>query len=94
MNKSPTQVFSYEYCNIFRSCFLYRATLVAASGEVGKTVKPDEMTLFMKIDCLNPASVNGAMLNLNKNWIDLSSMLHYSNDKIMICFWQQSLKNP
>ena len=32
-----------------------RATLVAASGNVSKTVKSDGM----KINCLNPASING-----------------------------------
>ena len=25
----------------------------------------------------------GAMLNLNKNWIDLGSMLQYSNEQII-----------
>ena len=39
-----------------------RTTLVAASGEVSKTVKPDGMILSVKIDCLNPISVNAAML--------------------------------
>ena len=62
INNTPTHVFSCEYCEIFRSSFLYRTTLVAASGDVSKTVKPDGMILSMKIDCLNPASVNGAML--------------------------------
>ena len=28
----------------------------------------------------------GAMLNLNKNWIDLGSMLNTSNDQIIIFF--------
>ena len=53
---------------------------MATSGYVSKTVKSDGI----KINCLNPASVNGAMLNLNKNWIDLASMLQYSNDQIII----------
>ena len=62
---------------------------MAVSGDVSKTVKPDEMILSMKIDCLNPASVNDTMLiKINKNWIDLASILQYSNNKIMICFWQ------
>ena len=39
---------------------------MAASGDVSKTVKPDRMILSMKINCLNPASVNGAMRKLNK----------------------------
>ena len=34
----------------------------------------------------------GAMLNLDKKWLDLASMLQYSNDQIMI-FWQRSLAN-
>ena len=53
---------SCEYCEISRSSFLYRTTPVAVSGDVSKTVKPDEMILSMKIDCLNPASVNDTML--------------------------------
>ena len=55
INEAPIQVFSCEYCEIFKSSFLYRATLVAASGDVSKTVKSDGM----KISCLNPASVYG-----------------------------------
>ena len=55
-------MFSCEYCKIFRSSFLYRTTVVAAPGDVSKLVKPDRMILSMKIDCLNPGSVNGAML--------------------------------
>ena len=54
---------------------------MAASGDVSKTVKPDRMILSMNIDWLNLASVNGAMLNLNKNWIDLAPILQYSNEK-------------
>ena len=55
------------------------------------------MILFMIINCLNPASVNGAMLNLNKRKekeLDRPcvNMLQYSNDEMMICFWQQSLQ--
>ena len=53
---------SCEYREIFRSSFLYRTTLVAASGDVSKTVKPDGMILSVKIECLNPVSVNAAML--------------------------------
>ena len=30
--ETPTQVFSYEYCEIFKNIFFYRTTLVAASG--------------------------------------------------------------
>ena len=67
---------------------------MAASGGVSKIVKSDVMILSMKIDFLNSASVNGAMLNLNKNWIDLASIFEYSNDEIMVCFWQRSLTNP
>ena len=69
---------------------MYRTTPVAVSGDVSKTEKPDEMILSMKIDCLNPASVNDTMLiKINKNWIDLPSILqYYSNNEIMICFWQ------
>ena len=55
INKTPTQVSSCEYCKIFKSSFWYRTTLVAAAGDVSKTVKSDGM----KINCLNPASVNG-----------------------------------
>ena len=55
MSETPTQVFSCEYCEIFKSIFLYKTTLMAASGDVSKTVKSDGM----KINCLNPASVNG-----------------------------------
>ena len=33
-----------------------------------------------------------AMLNLDKNWIDLSSMLQYSNDQIMIFFGNDLLQ--
>ena len=54
INETPTQVFSCEHCGIFNSSFLYRTTLVAASGDVSKTVKSDGM----KIYCLKPASVN------------------------------------
>ena len=67
---------------------------MAASGDASKTVKPDGMILSMKINCLNLTPVNGAMVNLNKNWIDLASLLQYSNHEIMICFWQRSLTNP
>ena len=49
---------------------MYKTTLVAASGDVSKIVKPDGMIISMKIDCLNPAngadclnSAHGAMLN-------------------------------
>ena len=74
---------------------MYRTTLLVASGDVSKTVKPDGMILPMKIDYLNPASVNGAvLLKINKNWIDLASILQYSNYEIIICFWQRSLTNP
>ena len=55
INKTPTQMFSCEYYEIFKSTYLYRTTLVAASGDVSKRVKSDEM----KINCLNPASANG-----------------------------------
>ena len=55
INEASTQVFSCEYCEIFKSSFLYRTTLVAASGDVSKIVK----SAGMKINCLNPASVNG-----------------------------------
>ena len=55
MSETPTQVFSCEYCEIFKSIFSYKTTLMAASGDVSKTVKSDGM----KINCLNPASVNG-----------------------------------
>ena len=55
INEASTQVFSCEYCDIFKSSFLYRTTLVAASGDVSKIVK----SAGMKINCLNPASVNG-----------------------------------
>ena len=55
INKTPTQVFSCEYYEIFKSSFLYRTSLAAASGDVSKRVKSDGM----KINCLNPASVNG-----------------------------------
>ena len=34
----------------------------------------------------------GAMLNLNKNWIDLASMLQYSNDQIIIFFGNDLLQ--
>ena len=34
----------------------------------------------------------GAMINLNKNWIDLASMLQYSNDQIMIFFGKDLLQ--
>ena len=54
INETPTQVFSCEHCGIFNSSFLYITTLVAASGDVSKTVKSDGM----KIYCLKPASVN------------------------------------
>ena len=52
---------------------------MAASGGVSETVKPDGLILPMKINCLNPTSVNDAMLNLDKrnekkNWIDLASI--------------------
>ena len=50
INETPTQLFSFEHCKIFE-----RTTLAAASGDVSKTVKSDGM----KINCLNPASVNG-----------------------------------
>ena len=53
---------------------------MAASGDVSKTIKSD----VMNINCLNPASVNGCSVNLDKNWIDLASMLQYSNNQIMI----------
>ena len=55
ISKTPTQVFSCEYCKIFKCSFLYRTILVAASGKVSKTVKSEEM----KINCLNPAYGNG-----------------------------------
>ena len=35
---------------------------MAASRNVSKAMKPDGMLLSMKIDCLNPASLNGAIL--------------------------------
>ena len=31
------------------------------------------------------------MLNLDKNWIDLASMLQYSNNDL---FWQRPVANP
>ena len=34
----------------------------------------------------------GVMLNLNKNWIDLASMLQYSNDQIIIFFGNDLLQ--
>ena len=34
----------------------------------------------------------GAMLDLDKNWIDLASMLQYSNDQIMIFFGKDLLQ--
>ena len=55
INEAPKQVFSCEYCEIFKSISLYRTTLVAASADVSKTVKLDGM----KTNCLNPTSVNG-----------------------------------
>ena len=54
INKAASQDFSCEYCKLFKSSFLYRATTVDASGDVSKRVKSDGM----KINCLNPASVN------------------------------------
>ena len=50
INETPTQVFSFEHSKIFEG-----TTLAAASGDVSKTIKPDGM----KINCLNPAFVNG-----------------------------------
>ena len=35
----------------------------------------------------------GAMINLNKNWIDLASMLQYSNDQIITFFGKISCKS-
>ena len=52
INETPTHVFSCEYYEIFKSSFLYKITLVAASGDVSKTVKKDGMILSMKIHCL------------------------------------------
>ena len=52
INETPTHVFSCEYYEIFKSSFLYKITLVAASGDVSKTVKPDGMILSMKMHCL------------------------------------------
>ena len=66
---------------------------MTASGDLSKVVKSEGIILSMKVDCLNPAFVNGAMLNLNKNWIVLASISQYSNDKIMFCVWQRSLTN-
>ena len=34
----------------------------------------------------------GAMLNLDKNWIDLASMLQYSNDQTIIFFGNDLLQ--
>ena len=34
----------------------------------------------------------GTMLSLDKNWIDLVSMLQYSNDQIMIFFGNDLLQ--
>ena len=34
----------------------------------------------------------GAILNLDKNWIDLASMLQYSNEQIMIFFGNDLLQ--
>ena len=65
---------------------------MAASGDVSKTVKPDRMILSMNIDWLNLASVNGAMLNLNKNWIDLAPILQYSNEKWWSVFGKDLLQ--
>ena len=48
INETPRQVFSCEYCEVFKSSSLYRTALVAASGDVSKTVKSDGM----KINCL------------------------------------------
>ena len=31
IKKTPTQVFSYEYCKIFKNSFFYRTSAVAAS---------------------------------------------------------------
>ena len=53
ISEAPPQIFSCEYCEIFKSSFLYRITVVAASGDVSKTVKPDGM----KTNCLNPSFV-------------------------------------
>ena len=51
---SNTGVFLWILQNFWEQ-LLYRTTLMAASGDVSKTIKSDRM----KINCLNPASVNG-----------------------------------
>ena len=41
MLESPAQVFSCEFCQIFKNIFIYRPPLVAASV-VGNVVAPDD----------------------------------------------------
>ena len=41
MLESPAQVFSCEFCQIFKNTFIYRPPLVAASV-VGNVVAPDD----------------------------------------------------
>ena len=55
ISETPTQVFSCEYCESFKSSFLHRIVVVATSGDISKTVKSDGM----KINYLNPSFVNG-----------------------------------
>ena len=89
---TPAQVFSYEYCENFKRSFFSRTPLVAVSGDVSETLKPDGQILSMKINCLNPSSVNGTILNLDKRKEKNELNRPIIIDEIMICFWQRSLQ--